>query len=198
MEKPTSYFAPFAKGQRPEALFITCSDSRVHPRELTGSAPGEVFILRSAGNLVPPPGTGLSGEAATIEYAVSALEVKEVILCGHTRCGAMQGILQPELLADMPMVAAWLGLAEATRRVVRELHPDLQGQALLDAATQINVQVQLQSLRTIPAVAARLAAGRLKLHGWVYDVECGEVLAYDAGQGRFVRLDPVRAIREPA
>ena len=196
MEKPL--FAPLTERERPETLFITCSDSRIPPRELTGSEPGKLFILRSAGNLIPPPGVGLSGEAATIEYAVSALKVKDLILCGHTRCGAMQGILHPELLEDLPMLAAWLGLAETTRQMVRALHGDLRGQALVDAAAQVNVQVQLQSLRTFPAVAVALAAGRLRLHGWVYDVECAEVLAFDAKRGGFKRLDPARALRKPA
>src|SRR2546421_6153305 len=111
-------FEQLAKGQNPETLFITCSDSRIDPNLLTRSKPGDLFILRNAGNIVPPHGATISGEAATIEFAVAALGVKDIIICGHSHCGAIRGLLQPEAVASLPAVAAWLSHAEATRRIV--------------------------------------------------------------------------------
>src|SRR4051812_7245681 len=170
-------FEQLARGQHPDTLFITCSDSRIDPNLLTRSRPGDLFILRNAGNIVPPHGAANGGEAATIEFAVAALRVKDVIVCGHSHCGAMKGLLEPAQLGDLPAVAAWLKHAEATRWIMREKYPDLQGQPLLTATVEENVLVQLENLRTHPAVAAGLARGDLKLHGWVYKIETGEVFA---------------------
>src|SRR3989338_7292856 len=101
-------FERLAKGQAPETLFITCSDSRINPNLLTQTQPGELFIIRNAGNIVPAHGSGVSGEGATIEYAVAALGVKDIIICGHSHCGAMAGLLAPESLADLPQMRNWL------------------------------------------------------------------------------------------
>ena len=114
-------FEKLAKGQSPETLFITCSDSRIDPNLLTRSRPGDLFILRNAGNIVPPHGAANGGEAATIEFAVAGLGVKDIIICGHSHCGAMQGLLTPESVASLPSVASWLSHAETTRRIVCEL-----------------------------------------------------------------------------
>ena len=95
-------FEQLSKGQHPETLFITCSDSRIDPNLLTRSKPGDLFILRNAGNIIPPHGAGSGGEAATIEFAVAALGVKDIIICGHSHCGAVQGLLQPEQVASLP------------------------------------------------------------------------------------------------
>lgn len=181
-------FEQLAKGQSPETLFITCSDSRIDPNLLTRSKPGELFILRNAGNIVPPHGAGGGGEGATIEFAVAGLGVKDVIVCGHSHCGAMAGLLEPERVADLPTVAAWLGHAEATRRIVRDNYAHLDGAPLLTATVEENVLVQLENLRTLPAVASRLAKGDLHLHGWVYKIETGEVFAFDPEAGQFVPL----------
>src|SRR6516162_5964907 len=107
-------FEELSKHQNPEALFITCSDSRIDPNLLTRSGPGDLFILRNAGNIVPPHGAAPNGEAATIEFAVVALNVKDIIVCGHSDCGAMKGLLRPELVAPLPAVSAWLAYAETT------------------------------------------------------------------------------------
>jgi len=181
-------FEQLAKGQSPETLFITCSDSRIDPNLLTRSMPGDLFILRNAGNIIPPHGAASNGEAATIEFAVAALGVKDIILCGHSHCGAMKGLLEPESLADMPAVAAWLSHAETTRRVVRENYTHLDGDRLVTAAVEENVLVQLEHLRTLPAVASRLVKGDLHLHGWVYKIETGDVFAFDLESGQFVPL----------
>ncbi len=181
-------FERLAQGQRPEALFITCSDSRINPNLLTQTDPGELFILRNAGNIIPPHGAANGGEGATIEFAVAALGVKDLIVCGHSLCGAMRGLLQPELLQGLPVMTSWLSHAEATRQIIREKYQDREGSALLTATVEENVLVQLENLRTHPCVAAGLAAGRVKLHGWVYKIETGQVFAYDPREGQFLPL----------
>lgn len=182
-------FERLAQGQSPEVLFITCSDSRVCPNLLTNTQPGDLFILRNAGNIIPPYGTPAIGEAATVEFAVSALGVKDIIVCGHSHCGAMKGLLTPESLKEMPSVASWLAYAETTRRVVTENYRHLEGEARLTATVEENVLAQLENLRTHPAVAARVARGQLGLHGWVYKIPTSEVFAYDPQQGQFVPVD---------
>lgn len=183
------WFERLADGQRPLAAFVTCSDSRVNPNLITQTDPGELFIVRNAGNVVPPHSPAPGGEEATIEFAVAALGIKDLIVCGHTRCGAMGGLLNPDRLADnMPAVRHWLAHAEATRRIIREKYAHLTDLPLLTAAAQENVLVQLENLRTHPAVAAGLAKGELKLHGWVYKIETGEVFAFDPATGQFVPL----------
>jgi carbonic anhydrase len=182
-------FEKLARGQNPETLFITCSDSRIDPTLLTNASPGDLFILRNAGNIIPPHGAGGGGgEAATIEFAVSALGVKDIIICGHSHCGAMRGLLQPELTAELPDVSAWLSHAEMTRRIMRDNYGHLDGEALLSATIEENVLVQLENLRTLPAVGSRLVRGDLHLHGWVYIIETGEVFAYDIEVGQFAKL----------
>ncbi len=181
-------FEQLAKGQNPETLFITCSDSRIDPNLLTRSQPGDLFILRNAGNIVPPHGAANGGEAATIEFAVSGLNVKDIIICGHSHCGAMQGLLKPEMVAPLPAVASWLSHAETTRRIVQDNYRHLDGDRLITATVEENVLVQLENLRTLPSVASRLVRGDLHLHGWVYKIETGEVFAYDTTTGQFVPL----------
>jgi carbonic anhydrase len=182
-------FERLAQGQSPETLFITCSDSRINPNLITQTAPGDLFILRNAGNIVPPHGAANGGEGATIEYAVAALGVKDIIVCGHSHCGAMAGLLKPASVAALPSVAAWLGHAEATRRIMEENYGHLDGAALLTATVEENVLSQLENLRTHPAVAAKMGRGELHLHGWVYKIETGEVFAYDDTTGQFVSVD---------
>jgi carbonic anhydrase len=181
-------YEELAKRQNPETLFITCSDSRIDPSLLTRAKPGDLFILRNAGNIIPPHGAGNGGEAATIEFAVAALRVKDIIICGHSHCGAMKGLLDPEKVAALPAVAAWLAHAESTRRIVKENYGNLQGARLLTATVEENVLVQLENLRTLPSVASRLVKGDLHLHGWLYRIESGEVFAYDLASGQFVPL----------
>lgn len=183
------WFERLADGQKPLALFVTCSDSRVNPNLITQTDPGELFIARNAGNIIPPHHPFSGGEEATIEFAIAELGIKDLIVCGHTRCGAMKGLLAaPEELKSMPAVQQWLSHAEATRRIMREKYGQLTGLPLLTATAQENVLVQLENLRTHPAVAAGLAKGELKLHGWMYKMETGEVFAFDPEKGQFVAL----------
>ncbi len=179
-------FHRLAHGQQPLALFVTCSDSRIDPCLLTQTQPGELFILRNAGNIVPPYGQMTGGEAATIEYAVCVLKVKDIIVCGHSHCGAMDGLLHPEQLGELPAVRQWLTHAESTARIIKENYQHItEAVPRLTATVEENVLVQLEHLRTYPPIAAALARDELKLHGWVYEFETGQVFEYDPRQRQY-------------
>ncbi len=183
-------FERLVEGQRPLALFITCSDSRIDPNLITQTAPGELFILRNAGNIVPPYGAVQGGEAATIEYAVCVLKVRDIIVCGHSHCGAMGGLLNQDSLGDMSAVRSWLSHAEATHRIIKENYEHIQEpKARLTATVEENVLVQLENLRTHPSVAAALGRDDMKLHGLVYKFETGQVIAYEPRSGQFAPID---------
>jgi carbonic anhydrase len=172
-------FEKLALGQRPEALFITCADSRIDPCLLTQTKPGELFICRVIGNVVPPCPDDIGGVSATIEYAVGVLRVRDVIVCGHTDCGVIRGALNPEALAAYPNVTAWLSYAKVKRR-----EPEPSAEFLL-ASTEDNVVAQLENLRSHPMVSARLKEGDLALHGWVYHIGSGSVTVYNEASRRF-------------
>ena len=175
-------FSALATGQDPEALFITCSDSRIDPNLVTQSEPGELFICRNAGNIVPPHSKIAGGVTASIEYAVAVLGVRSIIICGHTNCGAMQGALDLESLKDLPHVHDWLDHCRAAVDIVKATCADNH----LSAVTEENVLLQMQHIRTHPAVASRLATGKITLHGWVYNIEDGGVTCYDESEKRYV------------
>ncbi|MBL4849101.1 MAG: carbonic anhydrase [Planctomycetes bacterium] len=166
-------FKALASGQSPDTLFVTCSDSRIDPSLVTQTDPGDLFVIRNAGNLIPRFGSEpVGGEAATLEYAVLGLGVKDIVICGHSHCGAMAGLLAPDSLLGLPQVSAWLRHARTTLERVSAAPSDAPG----EAAIETNVVVQLESLRSYPFVALREVRGDLTLHGWVYDFETGEVL----------------------
>ena len=173
-------FAELALGQRPDALFITCADSRIDPCLVTQTKPGELFICRVIGNIVPPYPETIGGVSATIEYAVGVLRVPAVIICGHTDCGVMRGALQPERFGAYPSVAAWLRYAEVFQR------SEQPSPAFLLAMAERNVVAQLRNLRTHPSVARRLTEGDLVLDGWIYDIGAGTVTIYDPATLAFV------------
>jgi carbonic anhydrase len=182
-------FRELANGQKPGALFITCSDSRVNPNLLTQTEPGEIFILRNAGNIIPPaPVDG--GEIATIEFALVALGIQDIIVCGHSDCGAMKGVIAPgNVETAMPTVHRWLRYAHRTRDIIESEYKHLKGCELLTATVEENVIVQIENLRTHGFIEERLARGELKLHGWVYKFETGEVFSYDPESGQFLPLN---------
>jgi carbonic anhydrase len=185
--KRRSHYEKLAGGQNPSTLFITCSDSRIDPELLTQSEPGELFVLRNAGNLVPPHMELLGGEAATIEYAVSVLKVNQIVVCGHSHCGAITGLMRPETIQELPAVQQWLQYAQKVRQEIIDKVDERQPACdMLMAAIKCNVLVQLGHLRTYPAVAAAIERGELTLHGWYYRFETGEVLIYDDGTDKFV------------
>jgi carbonic anhydrase len=181
-------FESLADGQAPHALFITCGDSRIVPSLFTQTQPGELFISRQVGNIVPPHGTMYGGVSSTVEYAVGALGVKHVILCGHSDCGAMRAVLHPETLENLPNARRWLGNAEVARQLVNARCPNGTDEERLQIVTRENVRVQLRHLETHPVVAVAVAQGNLELHGWVYHLESGDVDAYDPITQEFRRI----------
>jgi carbonic anhydrase len=182
-------FEKLSQGQSPEALFITCSDSRIETAMITQTDPGELFICRNAGNIVPPHSTYTGGMTASIEFAVAALKVPHIVICGHTECGAMKGAMNPEGLDALPHVREWLSYSRAAVSIVEELGADLSDDERMKLLLKQNVILQLQHLKTHPAVAVQLAKGELQLHGWVYDIKTGDVLAYDESSGEFEPVD---------
>ena len=179
-------FESLAKGQSPEALFITCSDSRIETAMITQTEPGELFICRNAGNIVPPHTQQTGGMTASIEFAVAALKVPHIVVCGHTECGAMKGAMNLAGLDSLPHVREWLGYSRAAVEVVNHMGADLDDAAKMMMLLEQNVILQLNHLRTHPSVAVQLAKGELQLHGWVYDIRTGDVNAYDEEAGKFV------------
>lgn len=187
--KQRDLFQKLALGQRPDALFITCADSRIDPCLLTQTQPGQLFICRVIGNIIPPYPDAIGGVSATIEYAVGVLGVPDVIVCGHTDCGVMKGVLNPDALEPLTSVSAWLNYARPARQAVAQLQQVHTETEHLLAVAERNVVEQLRNLRTHPTVAARLDQGDLNLHGWIYDLGEGVVTAYDSGQDAFVALE---------
>jgi carbonic anhydrase len=172
-------FESIAHDQHPRALFVTCADSRIDPNLITQTVPGELFICRDVGNIVPPYGSAAGGVSATVEYAVSVLGVRHVIICGHSDCGAMRVLLDPSTVAELPMVAAWVRHAESARVTVRAMHPDGDDAEAWTAMTRQNVISQLVNLSTHPSVAAGLATATLSIHGWWYDIASGDIEVWD-------------------
>jgi carbonic anhydrase len=182
--KHRELFAELAGGQSPEALFITCSDSRIDPNLVTQTKPGDLFIIRNAGNIVPPHSRHAGGVTASIEYAVAVLKVEHIVICGHTHCGAMAGALHPESVESLPHVRDWLEHSRAALEVVKALNGHANSDHVREMIEQ-NVLAQLRNLRTHPVVAAGLAIGKLELHGWVYEIETGEVYCHDESTNTF-------------
>lgn len=182
-------FEKLGRGQTPHSMIISCADSRVIPEFFTSSDPGEVFVCRNVGNIVPPYAQFTGGVSAAIEYAVAVLNVENIVICGHTDCGAMKATMKPDSVANLPAVSAWLRHAHVAKQVV-DINYNLDDAShMLNALTEENVLAQIDHLQTHPSVAARLAGGHLQLHGWVYDIKLGEIRAYSAERRCFVPLD---------
>lgn len=180
-------FKRLADQQSPKVLFITCSDSRVVPELLTQQEPGDLFVIRNAGNIVPSYGPEPGGVSATVEYAVSVLKVSDIVICGHSNCGAMAAISSCQCLDHLPAVGHWLRYADAAKAIItaREYASERER---ADDLVRENVIAQLSNIRTHPAVALALAQQTLNLHGWVYDIENGLIHALDGQRHRFVPL----------
>lgn len=186
------------EGQNPHTLFITCSDSRVLAELVTNSQPGDLFVVKNAGNIVPPAQvTGSTNStAAAIEFAVESLGVSDIVVCGHTQCGAMAALLDGlPCPAATPHLAAWLDVAGKVREVIATRYAALSDPvARATAAAEENVLFALENLRTYPSVASRLAGGGLRLHGWMFKIATAELYAYDPARNEFVSFDqPPRA-----
>lgn len=192
------FFERLAGGQTPRAMFIACADSRINPNLLTQTEPGELFILRNLGNIIPPSGTSNNGEAAAIEFAVEGLGIRAIIVCGHTDCGAMKGLLDMPSIRTMQHVRKWLRHAEATQQIVEENYPQLIGDARVTLAAEENVLVQLKHLQTMPPVAAAMGRGELSLYGWMYKIHTGEVFQFDWMEKQFLPLASPTAMNDGA
>jgi carbonic anhydrase len=184
--KNQELFEQLSKGQSPEALFITCSDSRIELGMLTQSQPGDLFVVRNAGNIVPPHDNHTGATTAAIEFAVGALKVPHIVICGHTDCGAMKGAMAVEKLNGMPHVRDWLGYSRAAVEITNAIGADLTDHDRMLLLLEQNVILQLTHLKTHPTVAVALATGKLQLHGWVYDIADGEIYAIDMETQKFL------------
>ncbi len=181
-------FQLLAESQAPEWLFITCSDSRVGPDLILDTGPGDLFITRNAGNVVPIASTDVDGVTATIEYAVEVLQVKQAILCGHSDCGALKAALAGEDLQNLPKASRWLSHVEAAFHHRQPLNPIDGAGAELASLIRGNVVAQLLNLRAQPSVARAEKEGRLTVHGWYYDILSGRIEQYNKETGRFMPL----------
>ena len=187
-------FEGLADGQSPAVMFITCADSRVDPSLITSSPPGSLFVLRNAGNLIPTRSHDIGGEIATVDYALRTLRVRHVVICGHSDCGAMTHLMQAK--GSSAPVDRWLAHAQRVRMSTRKQHPAARGAELVNAAANFNVLQQLDNLRTWPFVMKAVRSGDLTLHGWMYDIATGTILAYEAASGGFGPLADVDDERE--
>ena len=182
-------FKALAKDQYPKILFITCSDSRIDPALITQTEPGDMFLIHNAGNIVPPHGAAYGGTGASIEYAVSVLNVEHIIVCGHSSCGAMSALLNIDSLETLPAVKHWLSFAEATRAILQANFKGHNEVERLDSCVKMNIPVQLGHLKTLPSVASRLIQGEIAIHGWLYHIETGKIDVYQALDNTFVSFE---------
>ena len=169
------HFESLAQGQSPHTLMITCSDSRIDPNLVTQTQPGELFVVRNAGNIIPPYGASKGGEEAAIEFAIQGLGVSNIVICGHSQCGAMAALAGKVNLEGLPCVKTWLRHAESTKKRIDAMSSEVA----LARVVEENVLVQADNLRTHPSVSAALRAGRVQLFGWVYSFETGSIAVYD-------------------
>jgi carbonic anhydrase len=179
-EQPDIYRLLVEKGQKPEVMFIACSDSRVNPSILTQADPGQLFVLRNVANLVPPyqPDRDHCATSAAIEYAVRDLEVGHVIVLGHSHCGGIRCLCEgPEGAEGREFIGAWMSIARQAR------DDGLEGAAQRSHVEREAVKVSLGNLLSFPWVKRRVEDGRLELHGWWFDMEAGELLSHQAGEG---------------
>ncbi|MGA2906240.1 MAG: carbonic anhydrase [Terracidiphilus sp.] len=183
-----SHFHLLAEGQTPEWLFITCADSRVLPDLILGTEPGDLFISRSIGNVVPVTSHDVDGVTATIEYAVEVLKVRHIIVCGHSDCGALKATLDRKSLENLPKARRWLEHVEAAFAYQQPLNPADGESAELASLIRGNVVAQLKNLQAQMPVKRAMAEGRLTVHGWYYDILTGQIEEYDEGLKKFVAL----------
>ncbi len=185
----SEFFDSLAMTHAPDVLFITCSDSRIDPNLITQAKPGKLFICRNAGNIVPPHQHVAGGITASIEYAVQALKVKDVVICGHYECGAMQAAADLDSVKDFPHVRDWLVNSQAAMAVVDHKHQYKDDDERLNLLCERNVVLQLQHLATHPYIAARLATQEIELHGWMYEIGTGMVKAYHGQTDSFIPIE---------
>ena len=194
----TKLFRRLATSQNPRTLFISCSDSRLVPELVTQREPGDLFVIRNAGNIVPSHGPEPGGVTATVEYAVAGLGVTDIVICGHSDCGAMTAIATCACMEHMPSVRSWLKYADSAR-VVNDARKHSSERDRIDSMIRENVIAQLANIKTHPSVRLAIEQGVLAIHGWVYDIETGSIDALDGATHRFVSLSKhPNACVEPA
>jgi carbonic anhydrase len=181
-------FTKLVQEQRPYALFITCSDSRIDPELLTGSDPGDIFVIRNAGSIVPPHGACDGAVGAEIELGVDGLGIRHLIVCGHSRCAAVKGILFPDTVSSMPTLSKWLQNSQTDLKDDERAATDRSSYAPISAVEK-HVATQLENLKTHPSVANAIAEDRLEIHGWIYHLENGAVTAFESGQRTFQHFE---------
>ena len=183
-------FTQLSSGQNPETLFITCADSRIVPSLITQADPGELFVIRNIGNIIPPYPSWTS-EAGAIEYALNAFNIKDIIICGHSQCGAMKGLLTPDIKLQLPAVASWLTHSLSVLDKMHDDHSDLINDPIvkLSIATKNNIIQQVNHLKTYPLIAKKIANNELTIHGWLYEIESGKVFIYESKSNEFLSLE---------
>ena len=186
-EKKKDLFAKLSNSQNPEVLFITCSDSRIDPNLITQTEPGDLFVIRNAGNIVPPHTLESDGIVASIEFALVALGVKHIIVCGHSNCGAMKGALNISGLTALPKVKGWLNYCSEAVTLVKSRESDLKSDKL-NSVTQENVLLQIRRLEQYPEISKRLTTGDIEIHGWVYEIADGTIKCFNSEKQRFIDL----------
>ena len=181
-------FESLRSKQDPLALFITCADARVVPNLFTQTGPGEIFIERNPGNMVPPYGDFVGGVTSGVEYANLVLKVPVIVICGHTDCGVMKALLHPETTSGLPGVQQWMRHGNEARQVVlRDYAKSPEEEKVLRLA-EANVLEQIANLKTHPSVATRVAAGEVMIRGWVYDIGSGSIRQADPDTGEFTEF----------
>ncbi len=188
-KKEKDFFKNISKRQTPDVLFLTCSDSRVDPNLVTQCKPGELFIVRNVGNIIPPYDAikDKNSVAAAIEFAVLVLKVKDIIVCGHSNCGAMEAIFRDEF-DNMPHLRDWLRLALPVKNIIEKYYPDARGESRQSIMEKENILLQLQNIQTYPFVLHALKRGEVHLHGWYYDIGAGSIYAYNPERDIFEEI----------
>ncbi|HKY63633.1 MAG TPA: carbonic anhydrase [bacterium] len=187
-------FAKLALGQKPDVLFVACSDSRVVPNLFASTNPGDLFVVRNVGNLVPSweelgAGKGDSSVGAALEFSVGALKVKDIVICGHSECGAMQALIEKPVNSEMPYLSSWLKNGLPAMKEKKLPLQETPGLSQANRLSQLNVLMQIQHLRTYPFIRSALRKGVLRIHGWWFDIHNAEVHAYKSGIQSFVLMD---------
>lgn len=184
-----NFFQNLVKGQSPEILFITCSDSRINPNLVTSADPGDLFILRNAGNIIPPYSIVATGEAATIEFAVGQLKVKDIIICGHSYCGAIAAAFHLNKISKQPILKSWIeNNILSTLELVKNNYQNLDKKSLLNILLQEHVLQQIENLKTYPIINEALSQNKLSLHAWIYKFEDGDIYSYNSQEGQFENI----------
>ncbi len=190
-EESRELFAKLALGQKPDTLFIACSDSRVVPNLFASTNPGDLFVLRNIGNMIPPSSATQhdNGASAVIEFSIFSLNISDIIVCGHSECGAMQALAHGTDTQCCPHLGSWLKYGEEALKKVRNGFVISPGLAEHNQLSQVNVLQQLQHIASYPFIQERIEKKQLRLHGWWFDIAQADVYCYEPDLNQFVVID---------